>query len=299
MQHGLFQSAEKFLWIGKKSLALQFVNSGFDVYLGNNRGNVYSRFNEHLDPVKNEADFFNFSFFEMGKYDLTATVTAILNHLPDYNDLSYVGYSQGTTQMFSALALNQGHLQNKINFFIALGPIVRLDHSTNGWVQVLKMFPESINRSLQEMNVHFLFGPEWGYVKTKICQLMPKKFCTEPKELIETRFRWPKTHGKYPVPIEDQSNENGVSRRQLIHYGQIAKSARFQMFDWGNKTNLKRYASVIPPEIKVKNIKNVPIVLYVGANDDLATIEDSKWLQKEVGTVKKTHVLENFDHDTI
>ena len=42
----------------------------------------------------------------MGKYDLPAMITAILNHLPDYKKLTYVGYSQGTTEMFSALALN-------------------------------------------------------------------------------------------------------------------------------------------------------------------------------------------------
>lgn len=106
MQHGLFQNAEKFVWIGKKSLAIQFVDSGFDVYLGNNRGSIYSRFNEYLDPVNNEDRFFDYSFFEMGKYDQPAMINAIINHLHGYNDLTYVGYSQGTTQMFSALALN-------------------------------------------------------------------------------------------------------------------------------------------------------------------------------------------------
>lgn len=97
----------------------------------------------------NETKFFDYSFYEMGKYDLPAMINGILNHVPEYKNLTYVGYSQGTTQMFSALALNQGHLQNKVNFFIALAPVVRLDHSTNGFLRVLARFPESINHTLE------------------------------------------------------------------------------------------------------------------------------------------------------
>lgn len=144
----------------------------------------------------------------------------------------------------------------------------------------------------------FLFGPRWGYIKARVCDLLPNKFCAGPYDLIETRYRWPQNnHGKYPVPYEDQINENGCSRRQVIHFGQIGRAKRFQQYDWGNETNHKKYATSKPPEIKVRDIKNVPIVLYVGEDDSFSTIEDSKWLQKEVKTIKKTHVLKDFNHD--
>ena len=50
LQHGLFENAEKFVWVGHRSIAIQFLESGFDVWIGNNRGSIYSRFNDKLDP---------------------------------------------------------------------------------------------------------------------------------------------------------------------------------------------------------------------------------------------------------
>lgn len=67
LQHGLFENAEKFVQTGRRSIAFQFLESGFDVWVGNNRGNIYSRKSEKIsDPFKNENAFFNYSFFEMG-----------------------------------------------------------------------------------------------------------------------------------------------------------------------------------------------------------------------------------------
>ena len=64
---------------------------GYDIWLGNNRGNIYSRF--HLQYNTGDSKFFDFSFYEMGKYDQPAQIGAILNYLPEHSDLTYIGYS--------------------------------------------------------------------------------------------------------------------------------------------------------------------------------------------------------------
>lgn len=132
--------------------------------------------------------------------------------------------------MFSALALNHGGIQDKINYFIALAPVARIDHSTDPFIVALKKFPESINETLEKMNLSFLFGPSWRDSSSKICAMLPYRFCNGPHELIESRLRWPaNSKGEFKkVAEKDQLNENGATRRQLIHYGQIGKNRRFQ-----------------------------------------------------------------------
>ena len=93
MQHGLFQNAEKFVWDGANSLAIELLDLGFDIWLGNNRGNIYSNIHDEYDMNHDQADFYDYSFFEMGKYDQPAQIGGILNFLPDHDNLIYVGYS--------------------------------------------------------------------------------------------------------------------------------------------------------------------------------------------------------------
>jgi len=77
------------------------------------------------------------------------------------------------------------------------------------------------------------------------------------------------------------------------------------MWDYMNKkTNLEVYGEgfeVNPPIIDVSQITDsVPIALYVGDKDDLATIYDNDWLYSELGDdiVISYEILENFGHST-
>jgi len=50
MQHGLSSSSVFWLKNGEKSPPFLMVDAGFNVFLGNNRGNMFSRKHKTLDP---------------------------------------------------------------------------------------------------------------------------------------------------------------------------------------------------------------------------------------------------------
>jgi len=81
LQHGLVATSETFVMSGNESQAFYFAREGYDVWLGNNRESLYGRKHIDLDPDDPEdaEEFFDFSFYEMGKYDAPAQVDYIRN----------------------------------------------------------------------------------------------------------------------------------------------------------------------------------------------------------------------------
>lgn len=76
-------------------------DAGYDVWLGNARGNSWSRNHTKLDP--DEKNFWNFSFHEIGVHDLPAMINFILTKTNEPS-LHYIGHSQGTTVLFVLLS---------------------------------------------------------------------------------------------------------------------------------------------------------------------------------------------------
>ena len=46
--------------------------AGFNVFLGNNRGNSFSNSHVTLDPKKDAKKFYDFSFADLGLHDIPA-----------------------------------------------------------------------------------------------------------------------------------------------------------------------------------------------------------------------------------
>ena len=127
-QHGLMDSAAGICCNGTNSLAFFLADCGFDVWLNNSRGNCYSRQHKYFDADV-DKEYWDFSFHELGKFDQPAVFNYILNQT-DMPNLTYIGHSQGTTQMFAALSLNPDFFKDKINLAIMLAPVATVHNST-------------------------------------------------------------------------------------------------------------------------------------------------------------------------
>ena len=76
--HGLLDCSDTFI-INDEDKALGFVlaNRGYDVWFGNNRGNKHSRAHSTLNP--NDKQFWDYTFEEMGIFDLPAVFNYVSN----------------------------------------------------------------------------------------------------------------------------------------------------------------------------------------------------------------------------
>lgn len=87
--------------------------------MGNSRGTTQSR--AHVNLTTDDPLFWNFSFNEIGLYDLPAIIDYILNETGE-KKLNYIGHSQGTSILFVLLS-ERPEYNDKINKFIAYAPI--------------------------------------------------------------------------------------------------------------------------------------------------------------------------------
>ncbi|KAJ1962762.1 cholesterol esterase [Dispira parvispora] len=118
--HGFMMCSDVFVCMPNQqnSLALYLADAGYDVWLGNSRGNKYSY--RHLSRRVWQTEFWDFSIDELAMFDIPDTVDYILA-ATGAPSLAYIGFSQGTAQMFCALASNKP-LNDKISIFLALAP---------------------------------------------------------------------------------------------------------------------------------------------------------------------------------
>ncbi len=102
LQHGLLDDSWTwFMLKGKRSLPFILVEGGYDVWLPNIRGNMFSsaHVNKTMDHRNPFGPYWDFSFSEMSDYDLPAVVNYIKS-LTHFDKIDYIGHSQGTTIFF-------------------------------------------------------------------------------------------------------------------------------------------------------------------------------------------------------
>lgn len=97
---------------------------GYDVWLGNARGNRYSRRHIRLNPDGGRTDrrrFWEFSWHQVGTIDLPEMIDHVLKET-GVERIHYIGHSQGTTSFF-VMASERPEYNDKIIAMQALAPV--------------------------------------------------------------------------------------------------------------------------------------------------------------------------------
>lgn len=141
----MFSSAADFV-IGGNGVSLPYLlaDNGYDVWLGNARGNVFSQVHEKLN--KTTHDFWKFSFHEIAVYDVAAMIDFALNK-SNRTKLSYVGHSQGTTVLFVLLSMKPEY-NSKISTAYLMAPVAYMRFP----VSVIKPVAPMVNQIVVRMS---------------------------------------------------------------------------------------------------------------------------------------------------
>jgi hypothetical protein len=88
--------------------------------------------------------------------------------------LTYVGHSQGNTQMFYALTqMEEEFLDSRVNLFVAMAPIVRLKNCENRGIKKMATYRNTIVNTLKWNNIYELFGKNWNSFSKKLSEEFP------------------------------------------------------------------------------------------------------------------------------
>lgn len=105
-------------------LAYKLADAGFDVWLGNTRGNTWSRNHENHSPDGKE--FWNFSFHELAIYDIPPMIEFALKKAGT-TKLHLIGHSQGSTAIVAMLSELPAY-NEKVQSAFLLAPAMYVSH---------------------------------------------------------------------------------------------------------------------------------------------------------------------------
>lgn len=292
LQHGLL--ADSSTWVQNyphDSLGYILADSGFDVWLGNARGNRYSRHNTLYKPCQRE--FWDWSFQEMAKYDLPAMLEYALN-ISGQAQLFYIGHSQGTLTGFEAFSTNL-KLANKVKLFVALAPIFCLNHTSAFARDVaFTLYPfEELLHPLGEYE--FLSGRFLEFlIDIGFCgQKWSEHYCYDVGGII-FGFDDP-NNNMSRVPIYLSNWPAGTSFKNIIHFGQIIVAGRCQKFDYGREGNLRHYHQYTPPVYDVSKM-TTPTAFFYGGKDGLSNKTDVQALAAKISNLVFDDYIAEYNH---
>ncbi|XP_036329176.1 lipase 3-like isoform X2 [Rhagoletis pomonella] len=279
LMHGLLDSSDTWIIQGPKAgLGYYLHDQGYDVWLGNARGNFYSR--NHFEKCPKKSAFWDFSWHEIGCNDLPAMIDYVLEKTA-HKQLAYFGHSQGTT-VFFVMASMRPEYNSKVWLMSALAPVA--------YMSQMKTPMEAFIRSLAFLREDSAFeilprNNSWKFL-----------FSTKTTESWFVKFMYDYLGGHdgmwnpARLPAIAAHSSSGASIKQLRHYFQLKDSMNFCQYDYGKERNIERYGSAEPPLYPLEKI-TAPIALYYAQNDPLSAIADVRTLIAELPNVFKDHMF--------
>ncbi|XP_014207283.1 lipase 3-like [Copidosoma floridanum] len=296
LMHGLLCSSMDWVIAGPdRGLGFILADAGYDVWMGNARGNIYSRLHSTLSD--RDPKYWGFSWHEIGSMDLPTMIDYVLE-TTSQKKLYYVGHSQGSTTFF-VMMTELPQYNEKVRATFLLGPVAYCSNMISPMFQFLSRILKPITMVAKWIG-QYEFKPSsmfFNKFKDMLCShsLVAEKLCMNAIFLI-TGFN-KKQFDMDLLPAILAHTPAGSAVDQFVHYGQVINSGNFRKFDYGMTMNWLKYRSIKPPQYNLNNVK-VPVSLHYSINDWLSHPRDVEKLYTELpNTIGKFRVPDDkFNH---
>ncbi|XP_057376936.1 gastric triacylglycerol lipase-like [Daphnia carinata] len=295
LQHGVLEASSTwFVNPSDRSLPLLLADKSYDVWLGNFRGNRYSRRHVRLSPT--QTDFWRFSWDEIGNFDIPAIINYILS-VTGLPTISYTGHSLGCGVFFIAM-VRHPELNAKIDQMHALAPLSSFAHFTTDIFRKLAPYGNALETVLRTVGT-------WGWLDSAgVGDIILQQACAQTYQQAKRCRKalnviMGLNHDNLQLelmPLVKANLLHGTSVPTIAQFAQnYLAGETFQAYDFGRKGNLMRYGTTKPMAYDLKTI-TVPVYVYSGGADRLVTPQDVDWLLTQLGNIKRSVRIQNYNH---
>jgi len=98
------------------------------------------------------------------------------------------------------------------------------------------------------------------------------------------------------IPVINAHSPSGTSVQNVVHFGQLVNTGRFQAYDYGSvRENLAHYGTAQPPLYNLANME-VPVAFYSSESDYIAAVPDVLNTVNSVKNVISHDIVPHFNH---
>ena len=285
--HGLFHSSSQWLvnsddgyvsegtHIVGNSLPFEMAKRGFDVWLGNLRGNLECLGHKTLDH--RESKYWRHNFDDFTFRDLPAMIQTVLQRTAKER-LDYVGHSIGSAVLFALLTVSPKY-NTIVHRFIAYPPVAYL--ASQGGLQAKTA---GLPQRKRFENMDNRYPANLMQIRKTI-----KSQCTGSAGGRKCKRFFNMHDGSDNEQLQDERVVvylshllKGTSFQMMAQQTQWANQGTFARYDYGTEGNMDKYGSPTAPNYTLSAIRHPAIHAFYGESDAISSPDDVFRLVKEI-----------------